>query len=150
MDFGGVDIFVPFEASTHLGDGHFIRIWAAFFGIKTTEFTEFVAYIGVVDVLVADEICALAVASFADDVGHVSDGGEVGVVIEPDTVFGGEALLIFDFVINVDEVADDTFRCNGHSVFSREFSLFLENSHLWLYLTLVWSQSVHGTDEGGI
>lgn len=115
VDFGDVDIFMPLEAAPDFLDGHFVGVGASFFGVEAAELAEFVADVRVIDMLVADEVGTGPVASFADDVGEVADGGEVGVLVEPDAVFEGEAFLVLDFLINVEEVlSDDSFGGEAH------------------------------------
>ncbi len=132
VDLGDIDVSVPGEAFAHGVKGHLVWFWSAFLCVERAEFAELVADIGVVDVLVGDEVGLLAVPSLAHDVCHVADGGEIRRLVEAHAVLEAEARSLVDFAVDVDEVlANDSLGCDRHIFscvqFTAKVSVFFEN-----------------------
>ena len=81
-------------------NAHLVGERMPLFFAKGTEFTEIGADVGVVDMLVIDEKSLVAVLSFPDNIGLITEGEDVGMMEEGSPIFDRQAFPITDFCQN--------------------------------------------------
>jgi len=88
---------MPFQTMFYFLKRHLVRRGSSFLGIETAEFTEFVADIRIVDMLVAHKVGLASVQPFANDIGKVSNAREIGRRIQEDPIFTVQPLPSLNF-----------------------------------------------------
>ena len=69
--------------------------------IERAEPTQLVAHIRVVDVLIADVVRRVAMACFPHQVGQVAEGGQIGAVVQTQTIRRRQALASHDLRVHI-------------------------------------------------
>src|SRR5665213_4137712 len=91
------------HSQTHLDfiDTHRVRIRTALLGVKGAEFAALIADVGVVDVLVANVICSVAVHPLTNNIRHPTHCIEVGAFPKTHTILVAQTLMTHHLLVDV-------------------------------------------------
>jgi hypothetical protein len=92
VNFADRDFHVVADALLDLFDRKHVPEFVLGFYVKGTELAEFVAHIGIIDMLVADVIGGVCVLALAHDVGQITQHGKLVAMVETQSIVGAEAL----------------------------------------------------------